>query len=465
MEIIGEAFQSIKPYSYYYKRIPSRYKVITLALISISANEVRILRIFGFAISHILFIYIAYILTKPILEYLFPEIAGSQGVRIVLTGVSLGSYLLIGIATSVSKFIIYFAVYFMILVPVAIVLLRAYVKRFNLSSWENPDVIFADISAKLNLVSSPKQGTEKLKEDREMFDSIWYRRLADKMVQLGIFTYLVIPFLMIGPVLAIFSGFYPALEVLLIFAGLFGPRIGQNFSTINNDESLIQFFDNEENLVKSFSNKNMMSFKGISIIGSVTANVLPIIILFIGFLPRFVTAPNGLIVSITGGTTLLIFSLYGLWYWRTLLLRAPHYLEFWKRENGIGQNTNNKGAKMALKTRPPKGMYPPTLLLLTFPVVFINFLIYLVIWSIGTLVVVLSIAQWENTLPQPAHTDERSFIINTLVQSIGIIFMILGVNLATNNSPTSFAVRISIVPPILAISSFYYNDVYLLLSR
>lgn len=440
-----------------WKHLSERSKVAGLTLTSLATNELAPLTLIGELFFLILVFYTTYLLAKPILAKLYPSIADDTGLRLILTlpaialvyGITWGTNLFYFDITwnmDVSVLSIHHNLITIVLIGTPI-LLDTYLTRTTTPN-EYPHAYARRYGT---LLGEPQW---KLRaEPQRIADADEHTRLPLKTMityesRILLALTITFPFFVWGGLLALFEGFYPALELALLTGAALGTVIARRSNRFDDETDLLAAIDTEEQSTQALLSKNIFHPKWLSSVILIAANILVTTGLFLAGILAIIlllttnlnTGQASLAASVLGFSaitaiiiSILTFSLYALWFWRVELARLPRFISHWRTVHDHTTTTNDEPAT-TLKTRPPWGMLPAAILFIvtvaTYPVltsvsdtstaIRIVLVTYIVLWACGMLFVGWTVSQWYKCDPQPIENESRVLVGNCLLQMLAL---------------------------------------------
>lgn len=455
--------------------VPDRYKIASLAIASIATTELPALRLVGDTFFYGLVFYTTYVFAKPILSKVFPDLAQSRGLRIIL---AVPPLVILATSDPLAPNVTALLVMFM----VTTLLVDTYLSQTGATSKEYPHTYIRQLLRRVHGKSDVEIRTSTRRLNIATGQTVLpLKTLVKYEHRLVVAFFLSVPFCMWGLALPLFEGFYPAPELILLVGAVLGPSIADRANQFSTNAEVLQAIDTEEQFTAALTTKNVFHPKWLSTLFFILIQFLLPVAIFMSTVlaifhlwtrveeatQLFAQSPSIEIILLLGSVigvflTGFIFSLYALWFWRTELYRLPAFLSYWKGIHGDVDEADPGSEDAPLKTRPPWGLVPPTLLWLIligfmylrrFGIIGrVGYAVYNVLWVCGTLFVGWAVLRWKNCDPQPVQNESRVLIGNSLVQTTAIFLALVWLGVSIRS------LLILVVMTISAIFTFYAPD-------
>lgn len=184
---------------------------------------------------------------------------------------------------------------------------------------------------------------------------------------------------------------------------------------------------------------------------------------------------DGVVFTITWnvagmGFSVLVATVYGVWYWIRMLERLPSYLDFWADKVGKRETE----APESRITRPVGVMIPPTMAIFATllwmvldqtngPGLSTLDILYAITWPLLIVGMLASVWLTRHRNPQPPETDGRAIPLSLVVQLLGGVSAVSWIGNASNENAPSLVFSPFGAFILVAIPWFFYlQDVYLI---
>lgn len=184
---------------------------------------------------------------------------------------------------------------------------------------------------------------------------------------------------------------------------------------------------------------------------------------------------DGVVFTITWnvagmGFSVLVATVYGVWYWIRMLERLPSYLDFWADKVGKRETE----APESRITRPVGVMIPPTMAIFATllwmvldqtngPGLSTLDILYAITWPLLIVGMLASVWLTRHRNPQPPETDGRAIPLSLVVQLLGGVSAVSWIGNASNENAPSLVFSPFGAFILVAVPWFFYlQDVYLI---
>lgn len=476
-------------FHYRWQQWPSkRLKLAGLAILSLVVNEFGPTDLPATLLHVCLVFYTIYVASRSLLPRAYPELAPSRGVSVVLAGgtVSIAWVFSEGFTGEAIS-----GLSFILVTLVVCIVLDAYFRKFDGSDLEYPTDHYVHIVDQWHPGMSRTDVVERQREWQLVLgraDEGWLVALTDFMSRAVVVGVLGIPVSVLGGLLGVVGLFYPISDLLILGAAIFGPSLTRLSTMFKDEREVFAAANVQTPIVETLSSQWLQPkglFSALFVLAGVTFPAL-VFFTFLGLIPvvwdlvsEFASVESQLQDLVLGSalavailSTLLLFSVFGLWYWRAELRRLPTFLQHWWKHNA--NDSAVKDVEDPDVTRPPGWMLPPTVLLLTTSAtvyiyrfadskadVVSGLLLYLVLWFGGIALVLWSVRLWMKRDPQPVSGEGRALVAGFFVQNTGIM-VVSAVFLSTTGASTAAILRrVSgfVLLPVFSTAGFYFADV------
>ncbi|QLG63318.1 hypothetical protein [Halorarum salinum] len=423
-------------------QVTERHKVGLLALISLLTHEFEMFAVFGLLSSNLLFFYTIYLFAGKVLHIL-PAVIPTSSLQAILAGTSLAfSALFGGIHPSaphienLSQLEVLFPT-----IMVSIVVIDTYFVHFRQDD-AYPHQYGLHLVAMLKRRPIADVKHEYAVAEHALRGTVsWWWEVIETLLFRGVVPLTIItPFLIVGVFLPVIGFYYPLPELALLGGVLVGPYIASRFRAVDSSDGIIAAIDSESVIVEIVSSPRIHNFKGYFALAAVLANFI--------YPALMVLAATSVLIgtfSLIGGTSVLqlltlsvagvlvVFGIYGAWFWRIELCRLPAFVTAWEQTHGLSEEGFDANAARHLKTRPRWGMLPASVYLLIFPFIawlsqlastsaesYAVLLVYAIFWVGGGLFLFWSLRWTQTHPPQSPYSESRTIMVNCIIQSAGV---------------------------------------------
>lgn len=448
------------------RQFTKKQKLLTLAVASILTHEVPALSAVDRVIEIALLFYAIYWFAPSALPGEFEPITKNVGFRALAASTTIVFTRIYSPATGgwLSLVVFYF---------VSAVVVEQYAARVDDERY--PEHFYRWMIRALVQSQSESEKSSEIEEwvtVRRGEAGTWFGSLMvfveRALVSLG----LLLPFFVLGVFVAAFGLVYPIPELLAV-GWVGGSRFLRGFDryeTVDIEQPIYTVLSTDiSNSLKAFTALIATGsgfFFHATIFSIFAYGVVPI---FDVLGPAIHLSPLRSTLIFAFGTslalTLLLFPVYGLWFWRRELKRLPAFLSYWEWRHSEPRREEDR--PKCQTSRPPGLLLPSSVLLLTLPLALVVTEVpdalgdaevtiagYLIVWLLAAGLMVWSIRWPYQNEAQPPRTEQWSIPTSHVIQGLAVGIAITGMMSVVQWEPgTGMVIATQTLYPILTFST------------